>query len=208
MKLHTLLKRCSLTSRDLIWSSNRNWENATNFCAKNWYVKFTVVLMIPVPWVRIEFATCLILIVLMCLRYAALDNLSMNTYTWSHKITQLRNLMWEHLGSNFQNHGLSTQNLNTKQIKCIEEKVKSPVCWGCRCKRLQKCGCCALCLIHQHLVQVSGMVDGCHPVPNHTFVLPVAAFLHMSALASNAYEFMYRTHSTIDSQKHALQFKP
>ena len=82
------------------------------------------------------------------------------------------------------------------------------MCWGCRCKRLQKCGCCALCLIHQHLVQVSGMVDGCHPVPIHTFVLPVAAFLHMSALASNACEFMYRIHPTLGSQKHALQFNP
>lgn len=34
-----------------------------NFLRRNWNVKLTVVFMMPVPWVRMELATCRILIV-------------------------------------------------------------------------------------------------------------------------------------------------
>lgn len=44
----------SLYSLDLMWSSYKNCENTLNFCRKNWKVKFTVVFIIPVPWVRME----------------------------------------------------------------------------------------------------------------------------------------------------------
>jgi len=57
----------TLMSLDLMCSSNMNCEKTKNFLERNWYVKLTVVFMMPVPCVRIELATWRMLIVFRCL---------------------------------------------------------------------------------------------------------------------------------------------
>ena len=57
----------TLMSFDLMCSSNMNCEKTKNFFERNWYVKLTVVFMMPVPCVRIELATWRMLIVFKCL---------------------------------------------------------------------------------------------------------------------------------------------
>jgi len=42
-------KRRTLISFDLMCSSNMNCEKTKNFFVRNWYVKLTVVFMMPVP---------------------------------------------------------------------------------------------------------------------------------------------------------------
>jgi len=59
----------TLIKRALMCSSYRNCEKMKNFFLRNWYVKFTVVFIMPLPCVRIEFAMCRMLIVFKCLLF-------------------------------------------------------------------------------------------------------------------------------------------
>ena len=49
--LSFLKKRKSRIRRDLMWSSKRNCEKTKRRCLRNWYVKLTVVFMMPTPCV-------------------------------------------------------------------------------------------------------------------------------------------------------------